>query len=157
MIFVECDPDKYVVKKIVPKTRIIHGGGKTGVLNALEGERRAVGIVDADPHFRKPPGDMRKGYVREDVKDTIELMRKKGDEGKFLIVLSPDIEGWLVNKAKQNGISLRDYNLPDDPERMHDITHIERDLNFQKFIKKLIQTSDDEINVLRRWIKEAIA
>jgi hypothetical protein len=99
---------------------------------------------------------MRKRYVREDVKDTIELMKKEGDEGKTLIILSPDIEGWLINRAKQNGISLRDYNLPDDRRRMHNITRIERDPDFQKFIKKLTQTSDDEINTLRRWIKEAI-
>jgi hypothetical protein len=45
VIFVECDPDKYVVKKIVPRTEIRHGGGKTGVLRALEGERRQLALL----------------------------------------------------------------------------------------------------------------
>jgi len=156
VIFVECNPDKFVVRKIIPgkRKRMKHGGGKTGVLRELEVKGRAVGIVDADPHS-KPPGEMKK-YIRKDVKGTIKLLRKKDDGSKSLIELSPDIEGWLISRAKENGIHLKDYGLPDDRKKMHDILHIERQLDFQKFIKKLIQTSDDEVYTLRKWIKEAI-
>lgn len=171
MIFIECDLDKFVVRKIVPGKRklirhgggktvfgkrelIKHGGGKTGVLDGLKRKGRAVGIVDADPHS-KPPGEM-KNYVRKDARDTIKLLRKEDDDSKSLIELSPDIEGWMINRAKANGISLRKYGLPDDRKEMHNILHIERDLDFRKFIKRLLQMPDDEVNALRTWIKEAI-
>ena len=157
MIFVECNPDKFVVRKIVTGKRkqIKHGGGKTGVLHELDGKGRAVGIVNADPDNKKPPGDMKK-YSMKDARGTIKLLGRKDDSSKSLIELFPDLEGWMINRAKKNGISLRDYGLPDDRKKMHDILHIEKNLDFQKFIKMLIRSSDDEVNALRRWIREAM-
>ncbi len=163
MIFVECNPDKFLVRQLIrgkqqqKKKRIRHGGGKSGVLDILEeGKGRIVGIVDEDPNRSMNPPKKRKDYVREAAKGSIKLLRKRDDSSKSLIELSPDLEGWLISRAKENGISLKKYGLPDDPKAMHDIPHIERDPDFQKFIKGLIRTSDDEVNALRTWIREAI-
>lgn len=154
MIIVECNPDKYVIKRIIPRKRIIHGGGKTEVLRELGEQRRAVGIVDEDPNSN-PPGEMKK-YIKEDTRDTIELLRRKNDAMKCLIQLSPDLEGWLINRAARNGIRMEDYNLPNDRKKLHDIANIEKNLDFQTFIKRLLRTSDNEINTIRNWIKAAI-
>lgn len=155
MIIVECDPDKFVVRRIIPRRRIKHGGGKAGVLKTLEEEQRAVGIVDEDPDA-KDPGEVKKKYIERDTRDTIKLFGRKDGKAKSLIQLSPDIEGWLIDRAKENGIRLRDYGLPDDQKKMHDIPHIEDNPSFQRLIKRLIRTHDDEINTFRRWVREAI-
>ena len=90
MIIVECNPDKFVVKRIVPGQKIEHGGGKTGVLRRLGKERRrVVGIVDGDPHVR-PPGGMRE-YIEENSTGGIRLLRREDNEAKKLIELSPDL------------------------------------------------------------------
>lgn len=161
MIFIECNPDKYLVRQLVrgkqQRKKIKHGGGKSGVLDILEeGKGRMVGIVDEDPNRTKHPPKKRKEYITKDSKGSIKLLRNRDDSSKSLIELSPDLEGWLINRAKENGINLEDYGLPDNRKKMHDIPRIERDPDFKKFIKRLIRTSDDEINALRTWIREAI-
>lgn len=161
MIFIECNPDKFLVRQLIrgkqQRKKIKHGGGKSGVLDLLEaGKGRIVGVVDEDPNRTKNPPKKRKEYIRKDSKDSIKLLRNRDDSSKSLIELSPDLEGWLINRAKENGINLEDYGLPDNRKKMHDIPRIEREPDFQKFIKKLIRTSDDEINALRTWIREAI-
>jgi len=162
VIFIECNPDKYLVRQLVRgkqqrKKKIEHGGGKSKVLDLLEKRKgRIVGVVDEDPNRTKHPPKKRKEYITKDSKDSIKLLRKRDDSSKSLIELSPDLEGWLINRAKENGINLEDYGLPDNRKKMHDIPRIERDPGFRRFIKKLIQTSDDEVNALRTWIREAI-
>ena len=161
MIFIECNPDKFVVRQLIrgkqQRKGIKHGGGKSGVLDILEkGKGSIVGIVDEDPNRTKHPPKKRKDYVKEIAKGSIKLLRKRNDSSKSLIELSPDLEGWLINRAKENGIGLEEYGLPDDPKKMHDIHRIEQSPDFQKFIKRLIRTSDDEVNALRTWIREAI-
>jgi len=153
VIFVECDPDRYVIKSIVPEKRIKHGGCKSEVLKKVRKRQDSIGIVDEDPEGSQP-GEM-KNYIRKDARDTVELLSRKSD-GRSLIQLSPDIEGWLIRRAKHNGIRLENYNLPDDRRRMHDTPHIEEKPNFQRFVKKLIDVNDDEVNILRKWIRQAI-
>ena len=162
MIFIECDLDRFVVKKLIGKQhkkRIKHGntGGKSGVLDMLgEQKGRAVGVVDEDPNRSKHPPKKRKEYTAENTKASIKLLKKKDDSSKSLIELSPNIEGWMIARAKENRISLEKYGLPDDWKKMHNILHIEQDPDFWKFLKRLLQMPDDEVNALRRWIKEAI-
>ena len=161
MIFVECNPDRFLVRQLIrgkqQKKGIKHGGGKSGVLAILEEKKgRMVGIVDEDPNRSKHPPKKRKEYIGENARGSIKLLRKKDDSSKGLIELSPDLEGWLINRAKENKIWPKDYGLPDDRKKMHDIPHIEQDPGFQKFIKRLLQMPDDEVNALRTWIKEAI-
>lgn len=145
---------KSVVESIVSKKQIKHAGGKGNVLRKMREKQNVIGIVDEDPHGSQP-GEMKR-YIREDARNTIELLKRKGDDTKKLIQLSPDIEGWLIYRAKQNRISPKDYGLPDNRQKMHSIPHIEKKPNFQRFVNKLIEAKDDEINTFRRWIREAI-
>lgn len=89
------------------------------------------------------------------MQETIKLLIRKDDRGKRVIQISPYLEHWLLHRAKKNGISVKDFGLPDDPEELHDITHIERNINFQNFLNELIKI-DDEIDAIKRWINEAI-
>ena len=156
MIIVECNPDEFVIRSIIADsdTQIKHGGGKGNVLKKVREEQGTIGVIDEDPHSAQPREMDR--YIKEDAKETVRLLKRQDDNAKKLIQLSPDIEGWLINRAKENEISLKDYGLPDDRRRMHDVHHIQKDKDFQRFVGELIQTDDDEVNAIRKWITEAI-
>ncbi len=153
MIVVECDPDEFLVKSIgFPRKLIKHESGKGKVLGIIN-KKQAIGIIDEDPDSSQPR-EMKK-YIEKEAMGAIKLLIRKDDDGKRIIQISPYLEQWLLHRARQNGISAKDFGLPDDPKEMHDITHIERNINFQKFLSELIKI-DDEIKTIRKWINEAI-
>jgi len=154
MILVECDPDEFLVKSMgFSRKKIKHESGKGNVLKKLKKDPNTIGMIDEDPHSSKP-SEMKR-YIEAEKKDTVKLLVRNDNTGKKVIQISPYLEHWLINRARQNQISLKDYNLPDDPVEMHDITHIERNKNFQSFLDELIN-KDAEIRTIQKWIKEAI-
>lgn len=154
MILVECDPDECFVKSMgFSRKKIKHESGKGNVLKKLKTGPMTIGIIDEDPHSTQPSEMDR--YRETDKRDSIRLLVRDDNPEKKVIQISPYLEHWLINRAKRNRISLEDYDLPDDPKDMHDITHIERNKNFHEFLNKLIN-KDDEIKTIRTWISEAI-
>lgn len=154
MILVECDPDEFFVKSMgFSRKKIKHESGKGNVLRKLNKDPMTIGMIDEDPHSSQP-SEMKR-YIEAEKKDTIKLLVRNDNTGKKVIQISPYLEHWLINRARQNKISLKYYDLPDDPVEMHDITHIERNKNFQDFLHELIN-KDAEIRTIQSWIKEAI-
>ena len=78
-------------------------------------------------------------------------MVKNSDNNKKVIEISPDLEGWILNRAKQNRISPKRFDLPDDPHELH-TPHIERIKNFREFMEELVKTDDTEIETLKKWL-----
>lgn len=155
MIVVECYSDEFLVKSMgFPRKKIKHGGGIGNVVRAVSKKEKGIGIIDEDPHSNQPK-EMEK-YDEADKNDTIKLLVKKDDNRKRIIQISPYFEPWLINRARQNQISPKDFGLPDDPKEMHDVLHIERNRNYQNFVNKLVE-ADEEINTIKKWIKEAIS
>lgn len=154
MILVECDPDEFFVKSMgFPRKKIKHESGKGNVLKKLKNDPMTIGMINEDPHSSQP-SEMKR-YIESEKKDTVKLLVRNDNTGKKVIQISPYLEHWLINRAKQNQIPLKDYNLPDDPVEMHDITHIERNKNFQNFLNDLIK-KDAEIRTIQKCIQKAI-
>jgi len=61
----------------------------------------------------------------------IKKLSIKNYNGKKVIQLSPYLEHWILHRARKNHIYPNDFGLPEDPIEFHDITHIERRINFQ--------------------------
>ncbi len=154
MIVVECDPDEFIVRTLGFAKRLIkHEGGKGTVLGVVRKQGKCIGIIDEDPQTSQPP-EMN-NYILRDGKKTIKLFMRRNDQSNRIIQISPFLEHWLIIRANHNKISLRDYSLPDNPRKLHDIPHIEKNRNFQKFLDELIRI-DEEINTIKQWIEEAI-
>jgi len=154
MIVIECDPDEYVVKSLgFPKKSIKHEGGKGKVLGVVRKQEKCIGIIDEDPQTHQPP-EMN-NYVLRESKQTIKLFVRRNNQSTRIIQISPFLEHWLINRAKQNKISLTTYNLPDNPKKLHDIPHVERNRNFQKFVTELIN-ADEEMKIIKQWIEQTI-
>lgn len=154
MIIVECYTDEFLVKSIgFPRRQIKHEGGKGKVMEIVKKKDMTVGIIDEDP-YSDQPSDL-ENYIEKDTRSTVKLLIRKDDASKRLIQISPYLEHWLVDRARQNRISPNDFGLPGDPKELHSIPHVERNKNFRRFLKKLIE-ADDEIDTLKKWILEVI-
>jgi hypothetical protein len=70
-----------------------------------------------------------------------------------LIQISPYLEHWLLDRAKQMKIKPADFKLPDDPKKLHELTHLEKKQHFKEFLLKLISV-DTEMQTLSLWIEE---
>ncbi len=148
MIVVECYADEFLVKLLGFKG-IKHEGGKGKVLERVRENSDAIGIIDEDPGNNQP--SERFEYIEYESRSTIKLLVKNSDRNKKVIEISPDLEGWILNRAKQNRISPKRFDLPDDPHELH-APHIERRKNFQKFMEELVKTDDTEIDALKKWL-----
>ena len=158
MVIVECYKDKALVHRIgFPGYQVRHAYNKSGVLRQVERAQKAIGIIDEDPYAGRPR--YLKEYDEKDAIGKIRLLIRKDDDGERVIrraiQISPRLEDWLYAVAKRNKISPEEFNLPDDPGRLHNVP-LRRDKNFRQFLIELNKAKDDEISMLKEWIREAI-
>jgi hypothetical protein len=105
---------------------------------------------DEDPEA-SPPSILNK-YTVAKTKGSIKLLNNKK---RSLIQISPRLEEWLLKRAKINKINPAEFKLPNDPNKLHKIPHIEKNKNYQEFLRKLIAV-DIEIQTLKKWIDETL-
>ena len=154
MIVVEGYADKALIVDMgFPRKRIKIGRDKGKVLESVRKGQATIGIIDEDPYSGQP-SDLR-NYIEKDSRRTIKLLARKDNDSKRLIQISPRLEDWLYSRALQNRIHPNDFGLPSDPEGLHKILRVDKNKNFRRFLKKLIE-SDDEIKTLKKWILEVI-
>jgi len=63
---------------------------------------------------------------------------KHKSTGNILIELVPDLETWIINFSKKNGISLKEFSLSDNPGRLHRIINqsLTEFIIFLEFLKE---------------------
>lgn len=131
---------------------IIHAGNKGNVVNKVKKLSNIVGIIDEDPQSEQP-GEL-KNYENSKTSGTIKLLENKNDKAKYLIQISPDLEHWVLKRAKANNINPKDYSLPDNAKDLHGLTNIKKS-KYRDFLNKLIE-SDNELKIMKEWIKWAL-
>jgi len=153
-IIVECYSDEFLIRTMgIPKKIIEHQGGKGKVMARVKYYTQAIGMVDEDP-YKSSPKDMENYRKIKSFEDT-DIYKRNNDDNKTLIVLKPDLEGWLLKRAKKSRISITKYEIPDNVEWLHR-PHICRERNFKDFVKEVVN-KDDEAKIITKWIKEAIS
>jgi hypothetical protein len=158
VIIVECYKDKELVHRIgFPGYQVRHAYNKSRVLWQVEQEQKAVGIIDEDAFAGR--SKYLKEYDEKDAMGNIKLLIRKDDNGKRVIrraiQISPRLEDWLYVVAKRHHISPERFNLPNNPEELHSLP-LKRDKNIRRFLIELNKAKDDEISMLREWIRKAI-
>lgn len=147
MIVVECNSDQYLVNALGFR-KVRHCTGKGDVLRFVEKREVVIGIIDEDPGKSQPSNLTR--FRKIDSHGSLSLFVNSQNEKCKLIKISPDLEGWFLERAKKNGISLKEYRLPDTKEGLH-LPHIERKQHFGEFVRNLIEV-DEEAKCIREWI-----
>lgn len=127
MIFLECDADETLVRTItgLPRREISHElKGKFGVAARLRGHRDCIGVIDEDPGKNQP------AYLRgltEQQNLSSENLKLLFDtpRNNYVVLLCPRLEEWIIRVTHHARRRMADYNLPDDPERLHQIAKSE--------------------------------
>lgn len=117
MIYLECNPDELLCKKLgIPKKFTKHHNDKGRIVRYLIRQNHHLGLVDEDPGAGKPSA-MDKFKEEEAIKfgirQYIDLNKNK------LIVVCPRLEGWLIDVCKKNKVDIAKFNLPVNEEKLH--------------------------------------
>ncbi|MCL5408810.1 MAG: hypothetical protein M1135_02145 [Candidatus Omnitrophica bacterium] len=143
MIYVECKSDVALVESLgISRKEIEHKSGKSGVCKILQKQSNSIGLVDEDPGAGNP------SYIK-----TLKSLNEKNDIKIFidninknkLIMLCPQLEGWILKVSKKSGIKFEKYGLSNG-ERLHSKINLKIP-DFKKFLKELSKT--DEIIFLK--------
>lgn len=119
MIFVECEPDKALLRTLgVPRKQINHSGNKGNICNRLAKTKSSKGLIDEDPSSTQP------SYIGKlkllSAENNIKLFHDKGGDN-YLIVLCPRLEEWILRAAQEAGVSPNDFGLPNGANQLHKI------------------------------------
>ncbi len=149
-VIVECYPDASLLRALgVSKRQLCHERGKGEVVKRVLKFDCATGLVDEDP-LSAQPRELN-NYNQVQAAEGLSLLARRNDSNKRIIIVSPRLEDWLIQRAKSSGIKPEDYGLPGDPDRLHSIPRYEQKDGFRRFLADLIDR-DDGINLLRKWV-----
>ena len=124
-VYVECHTDHYLFSKIIsslndPYVSVIHIPGKGDVINRMrDDELNSVGVVDEDPGSAQHNDFMNNYTLIKDL-GTFRIYRRNDNTyRKYLILICPKLEDWLITLADEEDIKLEDYGLIPDPNYLH--------------------------------------
>ena len=149
-IYVECKPDELLVKKLIgSRARVVHAGGKGGVVNRLCRDRaRAIGLVDEDPGSAIPKRfRMEFELVERHDEYGLAIYRRRSGHS-YVVVLSPRLEEWILEACKASRVDPQRYGLPRDPNEFHRVANISLD-SFEKLLIELISVHSERLTLLR--------
>jgi hypothetical protein len=153
-IAVECNADEKLVKLLLSEeVKTLHQGGRGNILNYLrkKSTMSGIGLIDEDPgsaHTR----DFVSAYEEVESVGNVKRFSRKENNNITVVMLSPRLEEWIISRAKDSGIKMSDYSLPDDGIKLHDRYHYEKEPNFTSLINKLIEVKDKEILTVKKWL-----
>lgn len=156
-IIPECFADTKVaeiVGRALRKYNHQHGcGNVANLMKTKFKDRVALGIIDED----KDKGPQSKYFLNFEILTTKDNLMLKRHSGRmhYLIVVQPEIEEWLLGNAEVADINPKDYDLPFGLKGLKQITknqNIDKNNEFYRFIKELIQRNSPGLRTLGEWI-----
>lgn len=149
-IVLECNPDEALIKVLgYTRKMITHQSSRGQVINYLERNPTAVGIVDDDPGSARPTY-FSKFSPETDGQFDIESY-KIAKLGTRLIVIKPRLEEWILKYAKELKLDLKQHSLPSNGSDLHKVinTRIPR---FENMIKEMLNKKSGALNHLKSLI-----
>jgi len=138
MIYVECKTDKILIESLGIKSQEIwHCGGRGKVILQLSKGERNCGMIDEDPQSHQKLNF--ENFEKKTEKYDIILF--EDSKNNLLIVLKPNLEGWILKTAKKNNLNVKEYGLPDNIKELHGITNLDL-ISFKKFLNELKKTEE---------------
>jgi len=139
-LIVECKPDQLLLE--------IFGGYRRSEINHKEDRGRAIKyirkrgvrglcVVDEDPSSGYPVNRILKDFreVTGDEERKLRVRRFVKDD-KVVLVLQPNLEGWVLRAARLCGVKPEKFNLPNEESALHSV--INNNLkNFKRFLSEL--------------------
>jgi len=152
-ICVECKADLILVRKLTGLSRkeILHKGCKSEVIKAVDRKSEgAIGLIDEDPGASSPKRLRDYTVIQRFEREGIEL-RRKGN--RLIVVLRPDLEGWVVKAAEERGIDLGRYGLPKDRRGLHEELS-RRPNKLEGVLDELMSRRSRRLEILKKMLLE---
>lgn len=153
-IIPECYVDTNLVETLVPPSKGYNHQKGCGTVTALmKGKLKdgfALGIIDKD----KNQVDYLKEFTLAHQFGNL-LLHKHNSRHHYIIQISPALERFLISGAEVANISLSDYDLPTDLDRLKKISksiNSKVDQRFKKLIKSIARAGAPEFVKLSLWI-----
>ncbi|MCU0434425.1 MAG: hypothetical protein MUC87_13310 [Bacteroidia bacterium] len=145
-IFVECYADENFLMNLgIVKKAIKHHENKYELIKALEKMSGKVALIDADPDSKHEK--ILDRYNLIDDSESIKQYYHKKTKNRILLIY-PQLEGWLINECRKNAISLSSLGLPEKYSELHIRLHKLPDKH-QRLIQILISKDSKGINRIK--------
>jgi hypothetical protein len=157
VLIVECDPDLVLVETLTTpsRKRNKHAGGKSMVIrNLMRTYENSVGMIDEDPASIQPDDLQRFTETNRLQREQIRI-HHHDQRNNRLIVLCPKLEEWVLGACSEAGIDVRDYNLPNNPNQLHEVINV-RINRFRQLVEDLMKRSD-RVRALQTCLRERTA
>ena len=152
MIYTECKPDSALVRTLgIQKKQIIHQQGKPEVCKQLAKRENWMGLVDEDPSSVQP-SYLKRLQVKENLPTYGLKILNDNSKNNDLFVLCPLLEEWVLKAAKEAGIDIKRYNLPDDGEQLHKVINLDL-RKFERLVNDL-KGKSEMMKALEKALKE---
>jgi hypothetical protein len=127
-------------------------GSKGNVIKRLRDRPGDTGMVDEDPASTQTQCRELANYHEVDKSEGLRLLAREKGGGQRLIVLCPEIEGWLLQRARMCSVDPKQYYLRDTAKELHELLHYEKKESFPRFLAELTNNRDKGMGLLRRWV-----
>ena len=132
----ECRPDTLLVKLLTGR-RAIHRGGKTRLIKKMiQSSETSKGLIDEDPQSPQPPLLRRFKLLSDEQPVRLKIYGDKN--GNRIVMLSPNLEEWIIGSAREVGLKLKSYGLPDKAGDLRRVIN----LNLRKFQDLILDLKD---------------
>ncbi len=153
----ECHADTLLVKWLTNDFPFIdHEAGINNVaanfINVVDQTFKLIGVIDDDK--RTPP--YLDDFQRVKSANAVSLKKKPGHE-HYVIVVSPALEKFIISNCQMVGITLPDFNLPDNLKQLTKITkkpHVSSNTNINDLLMELKRLSAPGIVSLETFLRE---
>lgn len=149
-LFLECDADERLARLMgFARRDIEHAGGKGAVCNGLLRNRGVLGMVDEDPNKSQPAYLWNCRVVGE--QHGVRLLADD-ERNNRVIVLCPDLEGWLVGALRKEKFPHAKFGLPENPEHIHGVINT-RLKAVDDIVRALNEVGSKPLEHLKRHLK----
>jgi len=94
------------------------------------------GLIDEDPQSPQPPLLRRFKLLSDERSARLKIYEDKN--GNRIIMLSPNLEEWIIGSAREIGLKLKSYGLPEKGGDLHRIIN----LDLRKFQDLILDLKD---------------
>ena len=151
-LFVECKSDETLAAALgISRREIEHALGRGAVCLQLARRTNVVGMVDEDPGSAVP------AYLRSLAEQSRAYgLRVLADKDRLnrVVLLSPRLEEWLVQAARDSGLKMSDFGFDSDSGvRLHGEIN-QRLGSLQRLVEALLSAGNHRIHRLQSLLRQ---
>jgi len=107
-------------------------------------------LLDEDPYSGQPRY-VKEARLKNDLPEHDIKILHHSSANNHLIVLCPALEEWILRAARESGIDVTKYNLPNNAAKLHAEINISLD-KFEKLLEDL-KDSSNRLKTLKRLLE----